>query len=98
MTNAVSGQPWGPGLSQAPQNYVVLPEQPWLDGYCVAKGVIRQFVAARLGDGYTAEEQLRGTTRGGLQLEAIPLRPEAFFRKTFKTNFPTASRSSCVIF
>lgn len=93
MTNAVSGQPWGPGLSQAPQNYVVLPEQPWLDGYCVAKGVIRQFVAARLGDGYTAEEQICGTTRGGLQLEAIPLRPEAFFRKDLQDQLPNSIES-----
>jgi hypothetical protein len=31
---------------------VVLPEQPWLDGYCVEKGYIRQFVAMPLGEGY----------------------------------------------
>ena len=35
--NAVSGEKWSDGLSQNPQNYVVLPEQPWLDGFCVKK-------------------------------------------------------------
>jgi hypothetical protein len=48
MINAVSGQPWSPGLSHAPQDYLELPRQSWLDGYCVGNGVIRQFVAARL--------------------------------------------------
>lgn len=27
------------------QGYVVLPGQPWIDGICVAAGVVRQFVA-----------------------------------------------------
>ena len=43
--NAVSGEKWTDGLSQDPQNYVVLPEQPWLDGFNVEKGKVRQFVA-----------------------------------------------------
>jgi hypothetical protein len=88
MINAVSGQPWSPGLSHAPQDYLELPRQSWLDGYCVGNGVIRQFVAARLGDGYSAEEQLRGTTHGDMQLEVIPLRPEVFFRKQIQDNLP----------
>ena len=33
--NAVSGEKWVDGLNQDPQNYVVLPEQPWLDGFNV---------------------------------------------------------------
>lgn len=53
--NAVTGEPWRPGLSRNPQDYVVSPEQPWLDGYAVEKGVIRQFVAMSLGEGYSAE-------------------------------------------
>ena len=27
-------------LSGEPQDYVVVPEQPWLDGFCVEKGLI----------------------------------------------------------
>ncbi len=47
--NAVSGDEWTPHLNTDPQDYIVIPEQPWLDGYCVEKGVIRQFVAMPLG-------------------------------------------------
>ena len=49
-----------PRLDRAAQNYLVAPDQPWLDGFCVAKGLIRQFVAMPLGKGYTAEAQLTG--------------------------------------
>lgn len=75
--NAVSGGPLSRGLSKAPQDYVVVPGQPWLDGFCVAPGVIRQFVAMPLGEGYTAEEQITGRAdTGGVQLQVVPLRPE----------------------
>ena len=37
---AISGNPWVDHLNKDPQDFVVLPEQPWLDGYCVEKGVI----------------------------------------------------------
>ncbi len=31
---AVTGEAWVNRLNRDPQDYVVLPEQPWLDGYC----------------------------------------------------------------
>lgn len=74
---AISGEPWQEGLTQDPQNYVVVPAQPWLDGYCAAKGTIRQFVAMPLGGGYTAEEQLTGHgAYGGLQIAVYPMKRE----------------------
>jgi hypothetical protein len=73
--NAVTGDIWRSGLHQKPQDYVVSPEQPWLDGYAVDKGVIRQFVAMPLGDGYSAEEQLTGEAEwGGIQISVVPLK------------------------
>lgn len=42
---AVSGKPWSDRLTRDPQNYVVLPRQPWLDGINSGKGTVRQFVA-----------------------------------------------------
>ena len=51
--NAVTGDAWSDGLHSRPQDYMVAPTQPWLDGYCVEKGYIRQFVAMPLGAGYT---------------------------------------------
>ena len=89
--NAISGESWSSGIkhprqvseanfgkaNQAKQNYVVIPKQPWLDGYCSEEAVIRQFVAMPLGGGVTVEEQLNpGSEFGGMQIEAFPLRPE----------------------
>lgn len=61
------------------QDYVVVPEQPWLDGFNVAEGRIRQFVAMPLGGGHTAEEQITGRGEvGGLQLLAYPMKAERY--------------------
>ncbi|WP_419617553.1 hypothetical protein, partial [Thiolapillus sp.] len=43
-----SGEPWSNGLSDDPQDYAVIPEQPWLDGFNVSEDFIRQFVAKRV--------------------------------------------------
>lgn len=80
--DAVSGRAWTPGLHRGPQDYLVIPEQPWLDGYCVERGLIRQFVAMPLGAGYTAEEQVTGKAEyGGLQIAVYPMKREAFERR-----------------
>jgi hypothetical protein len=48
-----------------------------LDGYCVEKGVIRQFVAMPLGQGFSVEEQITGEAEhGGLQIVAYPMKAE----------------------
>jgi hypothetical protein len=71
---AVSGKPWSDRLSRAPQNYVVLPRQPWLDGINSGKGTVRQFVAVPLGLGATVEGQVTGEeVWGGVQLQSFPL-------------------------
>jgi hypothetical protein len=79
--NAVTGDPWREELQRAPQDYVAVPDQPWLDGYCVRQGMIRQFVALPLGSGYSAEEQLTGRAEhGGIQLLVHPLKRAAYDR------------------
>ena len=71
---AVSGRPWSDRLSRDPQNYLVLPRQPWLDGINSGKGTVRQFVAVPLGLGATVEGQVTGEeTWGGVQLQTFPL-------------------------
>ncbi|WP_105969914.1 hypothetical protein [Streptomyces geranii] len=71
---AVSGKPWSDRLSRKPQNYVVLPRQPWLDGINSGKGTVRQFVAVPLGLGATVEGQVTGEeVWGGVQLQSFPL-------------------------
>lgn len=62
-------------------DYMVSPKQPWLDGFNVGKGLIRQFVAMPLGEGYTVEEQLTGKAEhGGIQIIVYPMKPEYFQR------------------
>uniref|UniRef100_A0AAU2K284 Integral membrane protein n=1 Tax=Streptomyces sp. NBC_00049 TaxID=2903617 RepID=A0AAU2K284_9ACTN len=75
---AVSGERWTGRPARTPQNYVVLPRQPWLDGINSGDGTVRQFVAVPLGLGATVEGQVTGEeTTGGVQLQAFPLGPEA---------------------
>lgn len=80
--NAVTGEAWRSGLHRDPQDYMVSPEQPWLDGFAVEKGVIRQFVAMPLGEGYSVEEQLTGEAEwGGLQISVVPLKAHVWAAK-----------------
>ena len=77
--NAVSGKAWTNELADNPQDYVVIPDQPWLDGFNVSEGHIRQFVAMPLGEGYTAEEQITGEAQqGGIQIIIYPMKPEIY--------------------
>ena len=76
---AVSGNTWKQGLSSKPQNYLVIPDQPWLDGFNDKLGSVRQFVAAPLGSGLTVEGQLTGKEEvGGIQIEAYPLKEKYY--------------------
>lgn len=79
--NAISGDPWSEeiGDSERPQDYVVAPTQPWLDGINAGAGFIRQFVAMPLGMGYTVEGQSTGKEEfGGVQIVAYDPKPGRF--------------------
>ena len=77
--NALTGEPDGPALRGDPQNYLVAPLQPWLDGIKTGTGSVRQFVAMPLGLGYTVEAALTGEERrGGLQITVFEPRPGRF--------------------
>ena len=77
--NAISGEPWCNGLHADPQDYVVIPGQRWLDGYNVAKGLVRQFVATPLGSEHSVESQLSGRTEhGGLQIAVYPMKADVY--------------------
>ncbi len=79
--NAVSGESWNNGLSDDPQDYVVTPDQPWLDGFNVSKEYIRRFVAMPLGEGFTAEEQITGKAEhGGLQIIVYPMKHDEYIK------------------
>src|SRR5215212_140589 len=77
--NALTGQSWDAELTAEPQNYLVCPDQPWLDGIKVGPDVIRQFVAMPLGLGYTVEGQLTGVEEeGGIHLRIYEAKPGRF--------------------
>ena len=58
------------------QDYVVVPEQKWLDGIATDNGIVRQFVATSMDKGHTVEAQVTGEeVVGGLQFEIVPLKP-----------------------
>ena len=81
--NAITGKPFDGGYLQAekhesgtldikletPQNYVVVPPQPWIDGWKAEDGKVYQFVAAEMGSGQTIEGQITGEEKvGGIQI------------------------------
>lgn len=77
--NALTTEAFPSRLRSDPQNYVVCPHQPWLDGFKTGPGVVRQFVGAPLGQRLTIEEQIKGVSRkGGLQLRVIEPLPGIF--------------------
>jgi hypothetical protein len=76
--NAVSGRPDdGAGLG-SPQDYLVCPDQPWLDGFNAGGDVIRQFVAMPLGQGYGIETGFGRPEQGGLEIVAFDPLPGRF--------------------
>jgi hypothetical protein len=77
--NAISGEPYDDRLHAEPQDYLVCPPQPWLDGGHAGRGTIRQFVAMPLGHGYTLEASVTGAERcGGLQITVFEPKPGRF--------------------
>lgn len=79
LVNAVSGTPWDLRLHADPQDYLVVPEQPWLDGIKAGEGMIRQFIAVPLGTGQTVEAQVRGEeSDGALRIAVFEPKPGRF--------------------
>ncbi len=95
--NAVTGEAWRPGLYRNPQDYMVSPDQPWLDGFAVQKSVTRQVVAMPLGAGYTVEEQLTSEAEwGGIQISVVPLKAHIWRAWCAKRNEPAMVCRSAV--
>lgn len=76
--NAVSGVADDGTTLREPQDYLVCPDQPWLDGFNAGGGIIRQFVAMPLGQGYAIEAGAGRPEQGGLEIVAIEPKPGRF--------------------
>lgn len=80
--NAISGGPYDDGLHADPHDYIVCPDQPWLDGIKTGHGSIRQFVAMPLELGYTVEASVTGAEKfGGIQITVFEPKPGKFPEK-----------------
>ncbi len=70
--NAITGKLYSKKLSEIKQDYIVIPEQKWLDGICYSSGAVKQFIAMPLGKGYTIEAQITDEEKfGGFQILAF---------------------------
>ncbi|KAJ6481744.1 hypothetical protein C8R45DRAFT_1215572 [Mycena sanguinolenta] len=69
--NAITGGKRDEKPPNGLQDYVIGGTQQWLDGIATEPGVVRQFVAMKLGHGYTIEEQLSETKIGGIQIDVF---------------------------
>lgn len=96
--NAVTGANWDKTLHSDPQDYLVCPPQPWLDGIKTGSGVVRQFVATPLGLEDSIESQLTGVEIGGLQIHVFEphagIFPDQAPPRTLPKVFQTESVSS----
>ena len=90
--NALTGQALSETLDGVDQDYVVIPDQKWLDGINKEKGAVQQFVAMPLGEGFTVEEQLTDEcSTGGIQIIAYEPVPGRFAEK-----IPFVDYSNCL--
>ena len=103
--NAITGKRMHKKLNRTRQNYLVTPDQPWLDGIKAGDGFIRQFVAMPLGGGYTVEEQITGKAEyGGMQLIVYAAKegefeepePELYLRQDMEACYSPESYSPLV--
>lgn len=92
--NAVSGEPMVETAAtrlrqqnlmrqkKSVQDYIIIPEQRWLDGIATRSGQVRQFVAVPLGSHYSVEMQMTGQeVTGGLQFEITPFEGDSIIFK-----------------
>lgn len=77
--NAVTGEELTDAIRAHKQDYIVIPDQKWLDGINSLNGRVRQFIAMPLGKGYTVEEQVTDEARvGGIQIGVYNAREGLF--------------------
>lgn len=67
--NVINGKSYHDKIIPDNQDYILIPSQHWLDGIFAGEGVVKQFVAMPLGQGYTVEGQITDEEKyGGLQI------------------------------
>jgi hypothetical protein len=91
--NVLTGEPDDTVLRSAPQDYLVCPNQPWLDGVHAETGMIRQFVAAPLHSVGTITPSMDDRERAsGIQITVFEPRPGRFPDTVPDRDTPAASQ------
>lgn len=76
--NALTGKLWENELNE-PQDYLSTKDQEFLTGYKTGKNTVSKFMATKLGDGFTPEEQITGEASfGGIQIICYPLKASVY--------------------
>ena len=109
--NAISGEPMDENTAtklrrlnsmannKSIQDYVVTPDQLWLDGIASEDGCVRQFVAMPLGSGYSVEAQVTGKdVVGGLQFEITPTVSKTSGMKTPPSSAKGSTSTAATVF
>jgi len=91
LTGEPAGGPRRHEVQRKEQNYITW-SQPWLDGFCVKPGIVRQFVAKPLGRGQTVGEQLTGQVSNQLTFRLYPMKIDAYFREICLPRLPKRAR------
>lgn len=92
--NAISGRAAGEDSGLERQDYVVCPQQLWLDGINAGPDMVRQFVAMPLGQGYTVEGAIIGSEEhGGIQLSVAQPKPGVVLKRPTREQTPVAART-----
>jgi Ubiquitin family len=76
--------------NESMQDYVVPPDQLWLDGIATMDGKVMQFIATPVGTGYSVEAQVTGEDKiAGVQFEITPKLPDPYHTMApFSTETP----------
>lgn len=90
--DALTGLEWNDVLRASPQNYIVCPYQPWVDGFKVAPAVVRQFVAVPLHAGLTVEHQLTGHDASGVSIACFAPKAEVLAHREPPHRDPNRNR------
>ena len=108
--NAISGKPFDASKIdhtkpstidvklEEEQNYLVVPPQPWLDGWKAEDGKVYQFVAAKIGSGQTVEGQITGEEKeSGIQFIVYDAKDGVKLMPAYKPHLNSSLTEECCL-
>lgn len=93
--NALTGKGISEILDREEQNYIVAPSQPWLDGFNVEGGYLRQFVSMSLVKGNSGRSQSTETGSAGVNFVIYSAKPGLVSEDDEEMNY--SKFSDCMI-